>query len=69
MYGIYHQNGQDELMHYGVKGMKWGGVRRYQKKEYGLSRRQVKKQIKNAKRDYRKNADPYHGFTGTTGKN
>lgn len=33
------------LQHYGVKGMKWG-VRRAQKKEYGMSKRQLKKKIK-----------------------
>lgn len=40
MYGIYHQNGQDELMHYGVKGMKWGVRRKARKdaKEYARAK-------------------------------
>ena len=37
----------NELYHYGVQGMRWG-VRRYQKKEYGLSKRQLRKRIKNS---------------------
>lgn len=60
------QNG--ELCHYGVKGMKWG-VRKAQKKEYGLSRGQLKRRIKDAKTNYRRNDNPLHTFGNTTGKN
>lgn len=34
----------------------------------GCLKKQLKKQIKLAKRNYRKNEDPYHAFSGTTGK-
>lgn len=63
----YYNN--DYLMHYGVKGMKWGVRRARQKEEYGLSKREVKKKIKEAKKNYRRKEDPYHAFNGVTGKN
>lgn len=58
----------NELYHYGVKGMRWG-VRKDQKKEYGMSKGEVKRAIKTAKRNYRKNENPYHTYDGSTGKN
>ena len=58
---------EQELYHHGVKGMKWG-VRK-DKQKYGMSKREVKRAIKTAKRSYRRNEDPYHVFNGTTGKN
>lgn len=60
---------EEYLMHYGVKGMKWGVRRARQKEEYGLSKREVKKKIKEAKKNYRTKEDPYHAFSGVTGKN
>lgn len=42
-----------ELYHYGVKGMKWG----VRKKYYGLSKRQAKKAIKNARKTAREESD------------
>ena len=44
LYGVYNQkkNDQDELMHYGVKGMKWG-VRRYQNYDGSYTRAGVKR--------------------------
>lgn len=58
---------ESELYHHGVKGMKWG-VRK-DKQRYGMSKREVKQAIRKAKRNYRKNENPYHTFDGTTGKN
>ena len=48
----------DELYHYGVKDMKWG-VRK-DKQKYGMSKREVRRAIKTAKRSYRRNEDPCH---------
>lgn len=56
-----------ELYHHGVKGMRWGV--RHDKEKYGMSKREVKSAIRKAKRNYRRNEDPYHLFSGTTGKN
>ena len=59
---------QDDIMHFGVKGMRWG-THRALKKEYGMSPRQVKKAIRKAKRAYRKSSGEPLYFDGTTGKN
>lgn len=45
---------EDYLMHYGVKGMKWG-VRRYQKKDGTLTNAGKKRLAKELKQDYKAN--------------
>ena len=41
---MWSYNYSDELYHYGVLGMKWGGVRRYQNKD-GTLTESAKKRI------------------------
>lgn len=59
----------DEMYHFGVKGMKWGVRNAETKARYArdghMSKRQAKKAIKRAKRQYRKET----GTWMTTGKN
>ena len=73
----YTINTSNELYHHGIKGQKWG-VRRYRNKNgtltntakarYGMSKKEVKRTIKEAKRDYRKSRNPFD-FSGITGEN
>ena len=73
----YTINTSGELYHHGIKGQRWG-VRRYQNKNgnlantakarYGMSKKEVKRTIREAKRDYRRSRNPFN-FSGITGEN
>ena len=70
MTALYYET-TDELKHHGVKGMKWGVRKkekeRMQKKEFGLSKKEVKFKVKTAKKVDAANNDLL--FSTSTGKN
>lgn len=59
LYRVYHQkkkNNPDELMHYGVLGMKWG-VRRYQNRDGSLTKTGKKHKQSSTQKDARRLAN------------